>query len=201
MNAISSLVDIEYEEVEEILDEIETMEDVTDEYKQEMIKETKERFKVRDLSTANWVFKKLVEIKKEEKERQEFIDSEKKKLDDWFMNENKKVSWKKAYFESLLIEYQKENEQQDPKFKVSTPHGYIKRTRSKPWDYGDEEKLKDTLKDLGFDYLIRTKEELNKPEIKKNFKVTDDFKVVTPDGEIIDDIKVTEKTTYTVKLD
>ena len=187
---MNDLVKIEFEEIEEMSEENDLESS-----------EIKERFKIKNLDAANWAFKKLSAIEIKEEENRKLVVKERERLDAWLEAENKRTESEKSFFESLLMEYQHEGELQDEKFKVSTPYGKIIKRTTKKWDYGDEKALVEIFKNGKFEHLIRTKEELNKTEIKKEFSLDKDTKkLVSKDGEIMEEIKVTDEVTYTIKV-
>ena len=155
-------------------------------------KEERERFKIKDLDAANWAFRKLAALEKKQLEYEDLAKKEKERIELWLQGETEKTNQSKRFFESLLEEYFYENKQIDPKFKISTPYGKVSsRKQQSQWEY-DNEIVISSLKNAGLDSLIRIKEEPSKSEIKKALHVANG-QVVTPDGEIIEGIKVTER--------
>lgn len=148
----------------------------------------KERFKIKDLESANWAFRKLKAIEEKEKEITDLMNKEIKRIQDWAKEDIDKLNDSKNFFESLLMEYYVVNKELDSSFKVSTPFGKISSRKQQPqWIY-DNDKVIDWLLKNDKD-LIRTKHEPIKTDIKNKYQVVGD-KVVTEDGEIVEGITV-----------
>lgn len=157
-----------------------------------------EGFKVTDLQSATWCFRKLKAIKQAKEENQRVANEEIKNIQEWLNNENVKLQDSENFFESLLAEYYKTQKQVDPKFKVSTPYGKVS-SRKLPdkWEY-DETVTIPWLK-ANNPSLIRIKEEVNKEDLKK-VVIVNGKDVVTEDGEIIPGITV-EKQPESIKIE
>ena len=67
--------------------------------------EQDERFKVTDLESANWVFKKLDAINSKEEEINDLADKEIERIKSWKDKETEKLQSDKEYLESLVVEY------------------------------------------------------------------------------------------------
>lgn len=153
--------------------------------------ETKERFKIEDLESANWAFRKLAAIEKKRKEIQELAEKEIERIKSWQEQEEKALDNSKEFFEGLLTEYFAKEREKNPKFKISTPYGKVTARKQQPkWHY-DEGKLVEWLKENNKE-LLRVKYEPNKSEIKKTFKIAGS-NVVTEDGEIVEGITVEQR--------
>lgn len=148
-----------------------------------------EGFKVTDLQSATWCFRKLKAIKEAKEENQKVAEAEIKNIQDWLEKENSKLFDNENFFKSLLEEYYKSQKQVDSKFKINTPYGIVS-SRKQPdkWEYNEEETIK-WLK-ANNPSLVRTKEEINKTDLKKVLLVTNGV-AVSEAGEIIPGINVT----------
>lgn len=178
---------------DDFIDNNQTEEDETEELK-------KERFYIRDLSGADWCFKKLQKIEEERQKQKDYVDEMIQIYKNHLKKEEEKLDRSKEYFESLIREYVDKHKLEDPNFRLKTAIGsasYGK--KQKKWDWTDEEKLLGELKDMQRSDLIKTKETINKTALKKAFKLTDDNVVVTEDGEIVDGITVTDYTNFNIK--
>ena len=168
-----------------IIQELEEMKDI------ENNQETKERFKIKNLNSANWAFRKLKAIDEREKEIEQLAENEIERINNWKIEELKSTEGSKNFFEALLMEYYVEEKKLDGKFKVKTPYGQITSRKQQPkWIYDDKailEWLKENNKEL-----IRVKEEVNKVELKKTYQLLDN-NVVTEDGEIVEGIIIEER--------
>ncbi|SUK82274.1 bacteriophage Mu Gam-like protein [Staphylococcus aureus] len=80
--------------------------------------EQDDRFKVTDLDSANWVFKKLDAITTKENEINELANKEIERINEWKDKEVEKLQNDKEYLQSLVIEYFRIQKEQDSKFQV-----------------------------------------------------------------------------------
>lgn len=158
--------------------------------------EVREGFKIENLETANWAFRKLRAIEQKENEIKELAQIEIDRINSWKENELNQNEGTKQYFEFLLSEYFKNEKAKDKKFKLSTPYGKVTVRKSKSWKYENEDALIQYLKD-NEPGLVRSKEEINKAELKKVFK--DGINQTT--GEIIPFIEIEEIESISVKVE
>lgn len=152
-------------------------------------KQERERFKVTDLQSAEWVLKKLKYIKSQYEEQQAYIKSEKDNIKTYEEKIEAKYQDDKAFFESLLQEYVDARVEEDPKFKLKTMSGTASYGKDKQdWIYDEEALLKD-LKDKNLNDFIKVSEKVNKVDLKKALTIAGDV-VVDANGEVIDGIKI-----------
>ncbi|MGV3043450.1 host-nuclease inhibitor Gam family protein [Staphylococcus rostri] len=168
----------------------------------ENIEQRDEGFKVRDLSSANWVFKKLDAIYSKEKEIQGLAHQEVERIKEWESRELEKLEDNKGYLEHLVIEYFKEEREKDAKFKLSTPFGKVSsRIGAKVLQMSNEQLIIDQLEERGLTDFVKTTKKLNQADIKKHFNVTDSGDLIDENGEPLDGVKLVRKpTSYTVKV-
>ena len=153
--------------------------------------QAKERFKIKNLDSANWAFRKLAAINEKEKEIRELTNKEIKRIQDWAKEDLDKLNDSKEFFNYLLEEHYREQRAIDPKYKLSTPYGKVTSRKQQPeWIY-DNEKVVEWLLKNDKD-LVRVKYEPSKTDIKKKYQITGS-NVVTEDGEIVDGITVEER--------
>ena len=120
-------------------------------------------FKIDNLESASWTFKKLQEINKQFQEIQKVAQIEISRIAVWENKEIEGLESSKLYFEGLLQEYYRGLKADNPKLKpISTPWGKIS-TREQPdkWTYTELDTIA-WLKANQRNSLIRTKEELKK---------------------------------------
>lgn len=160
-------------------------------------KEQRENFKVTDMASADWCFRKIASIRKDLEEKISYADFEIAKYVAFKDNEKKSAEDSISFFESLLIEYYEEQKAIDDKFKLKTAQGSLVARNTKSYKYEDE-KVIAFLKENDFTELIRIKEEIDKTNLKKQFKVKDNV-LVTEDGEIVDGVIVEDKVSYSIK--
>lgn len=163
--------------------------------------EVKESFKIKNLESANWALKKIAAINIKQKEVSELAEKEKERICTWESSELKKFESNKEYLQSLLVEYYKTEKDKDPKFKLSTPYGKVtSRKGTQKWEIPNKTMFIQTLKERGFNDLVRIKEEINLSDLKKQFHVTEDGRVIDSNGQVIEGTYVIDNpTSYTVK--
>jgi phage host-nuclease inhibitor protein Gam len=132
--------------------------------------EYQEGFEISNLDQATWAFRKIRALKAQISDNNRIADAEIEHIETWRHQENKGAKESVGYFESLLTEYFKTLKEQDPKAKVSTPFGKISSRKSVKWHYQNEEEILKYLTANGYQNLIRVKREVDKTELKKQFK-------------------------------
>ncbi len=153
--------------------------------------EEKEKFEVNSLSSADWALRKIKELEADIKQNMDFAESEKIRLEQWLESENNKYKESIEYFNGLLSHYLQELRKDNPKAKISTPHGTVStRKNPKQWTYSDDVLAELEEKEM-FEF-IRIKKEVDKKELKKVLSATDDGIVVNSDGEVIKGVTVVD---------
>ena len=153
--------------------------------------EEKEKFEVNSLSSADWALRKIKELEADIKQNMDFAKSEKIRLEQWLESENHKYQESIEYFNGLLSHYLQELRKDNPKAKISTPHGTVStRKNPKQWTYSDDVLAELEEKEM-FEF-IRIKKEVDKKELKKALSATDDGIVVNSDGEVIKGVTVVD---------
>lgn len=161
-----------------------------------ILAEEREGFKVVDLETATWAFKKLRAIENKEAEIKDFAEVELNRINSWKEKELDQYSKEKEYFNYLLQEYFRSEKAKDSKFRLSTPYGKVTSRKAKKWVYEDEGSLLEYLKQSE-PSCLRVKEEINKTEVKKIFKDG----VNTETGEILPFVRIEEEETISIKVE
>ena len=155
------------------------------------MEEEKEKFEVNSLSSADWALRKIKELEADIKQNMDFPESEKIRLEQWLESENHKYQESIEYFNGLLGHYLQELRKDNPKAKISTPHGTVStRKNPKQWTYSDDVLAELEEKEM-FEF-IRIKKEVDKKELKKVLSATDDGIVVNSDGEVIKGVTVVD---------
>ena len=153
--------------------------------------EEKEKFEVNSLSSADWAIRKIKELEANIKQNNDFAEAEKIRLEQWLESENRKYQESIEYFNGLLSYYLQELRKDNPKAKISTPHGTVStRKNPKQWTYSDD--VLAALEEKEMFEFIRIKKEVDKKELKKVLSVTDDGIVVNSDGEVIKGVSVVD---------
>ncbi|TPG86851.1 hypothetical protein EEL32_12115 [Brevibacillus laterosporus] len=157
--------------------------------------EAKQRFRVHDLDSLNWVLRKISALDSEILEKQSLANKEKMRVTDWLNRETKTIEDNRVFFSQLIEEYAREQRAVDPKWKASTPYGKVSFRKQQPkWDYVDEKAAIESIQSAGLDEFIRTKYELDKAPLKKHLKAHEDGRVVDPStGNFIEGIQVIEQ--------
>ena len=165
--------------------------------------EEKERFKITDLDTANWGFKKINALNARITEKKQLAEAEIERINSWLESETKADQQSIEYFEHILVEYYQELRADDPKAKLSTPYGKVTSRKKQPsWEFDDAATLE--YFKANKPELIEVKESFNKTQAKKVFKPVLDAtgSVVDENGEIVGFVKaVPQGDSFSVKVD
>lgn len=148
-----------------------------------------EKWAIDSLESADWAFRKIAALKQANNEIKSFADKERERIAIWEEKETKSNADSIEFFEIKLGEYLRELRKSDPKVKIKTPHGTVS-TRKQPdsWEYKDD--AVEALESLGLNDFINVKKTVDKAKFKKTVSVTSEGKVISPDGEIIESVKV-----------
>lgn len=163
--------------------------------KEDLELEVKEGFKVYDLESANWCFRKLRALAEKEAEIEAVAKDEIDRINYWKNKEERDIKESREYFEMLLKEYYSNQKAIDSKFKCKTPYGSISSRKTKNIDY-DESKMLDYLK-VSHPDMIQTVEKFNKAEVKKIIKGNVDINT----GEILDFVTEVTNENINVKVE
>lgn len=156
-----------------------------------------ERYKIDNLSSLDWAFRKLAANNAELSEKEAFAKAELEKITSWINAERAKTEHANGFFEHLVTEYHASVLAEDHKKKsLSTPNGKIQSTTRKPAIVKPE---KDSLPQLveyaeqnEFADFVEVKKELKWTEFKKELTLTDDLKVVDSNGQVVPYIPISE---------
>lgn len=164
--------------------------------------EQKERFKITDLSSADWVLRKRQAIIDDLETSTEYAKAEMQKYQNFIANQEKAAEEQIAYFNYLIEDYLREQKAENPKYKLQTAVGQANFRNSKTWEY-EEDEIMNFLKENNMEEFIRIKvtESINKTDLKKSLKVTDAGMAVTEDGEIVPGIAIKDTQTLTIKME
>lgn len=164
--------------------------------------EEKQKFRITDLGSADWVLRKRQEVLDRLEKETEYAKAEVQKYQNFINNQEKAANEQLAYFDFLLTEYLEEQKAVDPKYKLITAVGQANFRNSKSWRYEDDEVM-NFLKENKMDKYVRVKttESINKVDLKKDLKLSDNNIPITEDGEIVPGITVEDTQTLTVKME
>ena len=163
---------------------------------QDLKEERVQGFRIENLESATWCFRKLRAISDKEREIQEVAASEIERIECWKKEQLKQYESDAEFFQGCISAYFIEERAKDKKFKLSTPYGKVTARKTKKWIYEDEEALKKYVKENDIE-VIKVKEELDKVTLKKIFK--DGINQET--GEVIPGVRIEESETITVKAE
>lgn len=153
----------------------------------------KQSFKIDDKEKALWALRKLKALQSKVEEVNSIAQSEIERIQKWQQSQIRSNQDTISYFESLLIQYYKENKAKNEKFTFTSPYGKITQRKQQPkYVYQDEEVILKSLKELNHTDCIKIKETLDKDSLKSKFKVIDGT-LVDEDGCIIEGVEVMEQ--------
>lgn len=161
----------------------------------------KELFEITDLDSANWALRKMAALNVKLNEVKGLADRERDRIGQWEAQETKQINNGIDYFKGLLVKFYAKKRSEDPKFKLSTPYGYVRQSTSKKYDY-NEDKL---IEELNGTEYVKTEYKVDKAKLKKNIllvpdeKVEGSFKAISADGVVLEGLTVTANTTYSIK--
>ena len=159
--------------------------------------EEKQGWSINNLESVNWALRKIAALNKQITENEQLAKEEKYRIDQWEQKENNSHKQSIEFFEQKISEYHRELLVDDPNAKIKTPYGQVSlRKVAAKIEYGND--TVQELKDIGLDEYVRIKEEVNKADLKKILTITDDLKVVTEDGEVLNSAIVTPESHKTV---
>lgn len=157
--------------------------------------EQEETFKIKDLETANWAFKKILALEKKQEENKDLAAKELERINNWLKKENEYVETSISYFDHVLAEYFKEEKKKDSKFKLKTPYGKVTSRKQQPEWTIDNQKAIEYL-ELEKPELIVIEKKYNKTEFKKLVKLVDSDlgkRAVDQNGEVLKFVKLEER--------
>lgn len=169
---------------------------------EEVVEETedKQSFQVTDLTSANWCFKKIKQVEYRKKQMEEYVHNEIKIIEEFHLKEEKNLNDEIDYFKFLLKEYIEKQQEVDPKFKISTVDGVASFGKIQQKIKYDDEVMLEFCKQNKLDKFINTvtTEKLNKKEFNSYLNIVGD-KVVTVDGEVLENVNIEEFRNFNVK--
>ena len=158
-------------------------------------------FKVTDLLSANWCFKKLKVLENKKKQIEEYAELEIKRIEDYLQKEQKQINEDAEYFKFLLQQFVEEQQEVDPKFKLSTVDGTASFGKLQQKIKYEDNVMLEFCKNNNLDEFVNvvTTEKLKKKEFNNYLNVVED-KVITADGEVLESAYVEEFKNFNVKL-
>lgn len=169
-------------------------------YEQDLINEVleenlEEGLEVTDNEIATSIMKRLKYVNMLKEENTAIAENEIQKIRAWEDEVNSELDQKVKYYEEVLIEFYKKQQELNPKYKLDTPYGKVTKRKSKKWSY-DEEAIIEFLEENMYIDMINIEKSIKKNDIKKAFPEGID----ASSGQVIDGITITEETNYNIKL-
>ena len=169
-------------------------------YEQDLINEVleenlEEGLEVTDNEIATSIMKRLKYVNMLKEENTAIAEKEIQKIRVWEYEVNSELDQKVKYYEEVLIEFYKKQQELNPKYKLDTPYGKVTKRKSKKWSY-DEEAIIEFLEENMYIDMINIEKSIKKNDIKKAFPEGID----TSSGQVIDGITITEEVNYNIKL-
>lgn len=154
--------------------------------------EEEKSYKVTDLSSATWCFKKIKANNDKIAELEAVAEEQINSIKEWL--EAEKKHYNNSFLEFKLQEYYKEQKEKDSKFRLSTAYGTVTSRKTPTYNYVDEEQVIKYLKE-NHSSALRVKEEINRTEFKKIYKDGIDHET----GEIIPGVEVGIVESFSIK--
>lgn len=163
--------------------------------------EKTQQFKVTDLLSANWCFKKLKALENKRKQVEEYVELEIKRIEDYLEKEQEQINQDVDYFKFLLQQFVEEQQQVYPKFKLSTVDGTASFGKLQQKIKYDDNVMLEFCKNNNLDEFVNIvrAEKLKKKEFNSYLNIVED-KVVTADGELLENAYVEEVKNFNIKL-
>jgi len=156
--------------------------------------EEREKFKIKDISSANWALRKISAAKNAIKEREELANNEADRIKFWLEEETKKLKEDIEFFTYLLQEYHQDELKKDKKAKtIKLPYGTLKMRKQQPEYQRDDKIILDWVKNNKEEMLIPQEPKLNWSELKKNIKSVKGKAIDSDTGEIIPGITIIDR--------
>jgi hypothetical protein len=166
---------------------------------------TKQMFKVTDLNSLNWTFRKMAALKEKEKEIKQLAQKEKDRIEWWERSELSNVTQSLDFFQALISEYHASVLEENPKAKtLSTPYGKTKARKSKEAaEKVNEDVILQHVIESGMDDYLKTS--LKWGDFKKELKIVEisgEKVIVDGNGQLVPGVTVKpENITFSVEVD
>ena len=154
-----------------------------------------EGLEVTDNEIATSIMKRLKYVNMLKEENTAIADKEIQKIKLWQDEVNGELDQKIKYYEEVLLEFFKQQQELNPKYKLDTPYGKLTKRKSKKWSY-DEEAVIEFLEENMYIEMINIEKSIKKNDIKKAFPEGIDKST----GQVIDGITISEEVNYNIKL-
>ena len=154
-----------------------------------------EGLEVTDNEIATSIMKRLKYVNMLKEQNTAIAKKEIDQIKAWEDEVNSELDQKIKYYEEVLLEFFKKQQELNPKYKLDTPYGKVTKRKSKKWSY-DEESIIEFLEENMYIEMINIEKSIRKNDIKKAFPEGID----TSTGQVIDGITIVEEVNYNIKL-
>src|SRR5690606_21270190 len=105
----------------------------------DVTEQEKQQFRITDLSSLSWAFRKLAVIAQKKAEINALADEEIQRIEQYRTKELTSLEHDEQFFRDLIEQYAAEQRESDPDFKkATTPYGAVKfRKQPAKWNYDD----------------------------------------------------------------
>lgn len=168
--------------------------------------EEKSRFKITDLETLNWTFRKAHALQSKINEVEQLASHEINRIKKWEADEKKKYQDNLSFFEYLVNEYHRQELQNNPKTKtLSTPYGKSSSTtKRRSVALKDEQTVLEHIQSNNLMEYQKLDISLKWEDLKKTLKVVEidgEEVVIDENAMVIEGITVKpEETTFKMKV-
>lgn len=154
-----------------------------------------EGLEVTDNEIATSIMKRLKYVNMLKEENTVIAEKEIQKIKLWQDEANSELDKKIKYYEEVLLEFFKQQQELNPKYKLDTPYGKVTKRKSKKWSY-DQESIIEFLEENMYIDMINIEKSIKKNDIKKAFPEGIDKST----GQVIDGISIVDEVNYNIKL-
>ena len=160
-----------------------------DELKLQEAMNTDESWSVKNNHDVNWALGMIKALHDQKEENISIVHTEIERLQDWLSKENEQAESSINFFQSRIEEYYATLLESDEKARIKVPNGLVsKRKQPAKWHY--TEQTVDELERAGLTDYIRVRKDVDRTGLKEVLHATEDGKVISPTGEILETIAV-----------
>jgi len=161
--------------------------------------EISQRFKIDNLDSLNWAFRKIAAYQAKLKEVQSLVNTERDRIDRWEKAQSSGIQQSIDFFSQLAADYHAKVLEENPKSKtLSTPYGKSKSTTSKAQpDQQNEEQIIKFVEENKLPFVEKVPK-LKWAELKKTLKVVEkdgEQIIVNENGQVVPGVAVKPQTT------
>lgn len=161
----------------------------------------RQSFEIKDLSSANWCFKKIKSLESKKAEINVLVEEEISIIQEYQKKETEAINNDICHFKNLIQKYVEEREEEDPKFRLTVPFGTASFGKEQIKITYDDKVMLDFVKENNLTEFINetVTQKLNKKEFNNYLAINEDEKVLTADGEILENVFVEKFRNFNIK--